>query len=72
MCTLTAGKPAPASLGLPANTIVVPIETWRDELFTRSVLQRDAKNPRADFKRLQEALHARRLIGIHGEIMWKA
>ena len=49
-CTLNTGKPAPANLGLPASIIVVPIETWRNELFTRSVLARDAKNPRADYQ----------------------
>lgn len=38
----------------------VAIERWRDELFKSGALNRDAANPRADFKRLRNAL-ARRL-----------
>lgn len=70
--SVTVGKPAPTNLQLPARTIVVPMTAWREELLSRQVIERDAKNPREDFKRVREQLQARRLIGIHDDLIWKA
>jgi hypothetical protein len=71
-CAATLGKPSPANLELPARTIVVPLTAWREELYVRGVLDRDAKSPREEFKRVRMSLHARNLIGVNGEFVWKA
>ncbi len=36
---LSSGQRAPASLGLPGSINVVAIDKWRDELYSRHVLQ---------------------------------
>jgi hypothetical protein len=59
-----AGQRAPADLQLPASTIVVPITAWRDEMYSRGVLDRDAKSPREDFRRVRNSLQSRNLIGV--------
>jgi hypothetical protein len=66
-----AAPPAPAGLQLPASTIVVPTADWRRELYTRGVLEADAKSPREEFKRVRNSLHVRGLIGVNGELVWK-
>jgi hypothetical protein len=66
------GKSAPPAFLLPANTITAPLTAWRDELYSRSVLERDATNPREDFRRLRDQLQARNLIGVRDEQVWKA
>jgi hypothetical protein len=71
-CAATKGQPAPTNLELPARTVVVQLTAWRDELYTRGVLDRDAKNPREEFKRIRTQLQARNLIGVNGELVWKA
>jgi hypothetical protein len=71
-CAASSGKPAPASLELPARTVVVQLNDWRDELYLRGVLDRDAKNPREEFKRVRMQLQARALIGVNGGLVWKA
>ena len=35
-------------------------------------LDRDAKSPREEFKRVRDSLHARGSIGVRGEVVWKA
>ncbi|MFZ2079113.1 MAG: hypothetical protein WAV38_21175 [Xanthobacteraceae bacterium] len=67
-----AGKSGPASLQLPARTVVVQLSAWREELYVRGVLDRDAKSPREEFKRVRQQLQARSLIGVNGELVWKA
>ena len=62
----------PANLELPAQTIVVQLSAWREELYHKGVLDRDAKSPREEFKRVRNSLHARGLIGVNGELVWKA
>jgi hypothetical protein len=70
-CASSGGLPAPANLELPSRTIVVELTAWRDELYVRGVLDRDAKSPREEFKRVRNSLHARGLIGIRDEMVWK-
>lgn len=67
-----AGQRAPADLQLPAGAIVVPITAWRDEMYSRGVLDRDAKSPREDFRRVRNSLQARSLIGVHSDLVWRA
>lgn len=71
-CAARVGKPAPLSLELPAGIIAVPSEAWREELYVRSVLDRDAASPREDYRRLRNSLQARRLIGVRDDLVWKA
>jgi hypothetical protein len=71
-CLISHGEQAPPTLGLPANTNTVTIVAWREELFTRGVIEREAKNPREDFRRVRNSLQARTLIGVYGDIVWKA
>jgi len=68
----SSGTPAPPSLELPSRTVVVQINAWREELYCKGVLDRDAKNPREEFKRVRQQLQARGLIGVNGELVWKA
>jgi hypothetical protein len=71
-CAASTGKPAPGSLQLPSRTIVVQLSAWREELYTRGVLDREAKSPREEFKRVRQQLQARGLIGVHDAVLWKA
>jgi hypothetical protein len=70
-CAASSGKPAPANLELPGRTVVVQLNAWRDELYRKGVLDRDAKSPREEFKRVRRQLQARGLIGVNGELVWK-
>jgi hypothetical protein len=68
--TLSGGKPAPADYQLPVGIQVVRGDDWREELFSRGILERAASNPRADFKRIRESLAARNLIGVRNDDVW--
>jgi len=71
-CAASSGKPAPANLELPGRTVAVEIIAWREELYRKGVLDRDAKSPREEFKRVRQQLQAHSLIGVNGELVWKA
>jgi hypothetical protein len=71
-CAASSGTPAPTNLELPARTVVVQINAWREELYRKGVLDRDAKSPREEFKRVRQQLQARGLIGVHDAVLWKA
>jgi AAA domain len=71
-CAVSSGTPAPANLELPARTIVVQLGVWREELYRKGVLDREAKSPREEFKRVRQRLQARGLIGVHDAVLWKA
>ena len=47
------------------------VNAWREELYRKGVLDRDAKSPREEFKRIRTQLQARSLIGVNGELVWK-
>ena len=64
------GKSLPASFGLPSDIRAVSTGRWRDELFTRGVLDPQAKNPRQDFIRLKGALQARHLAAEREDLVW--
>lgn len=70
-CAANVGETASASLQLPASTIVVPANAWRDEMYTRGVIDRDAKNPRETLRQIRNSLQTRNLIGVRGEYVWK-
>jgi hypothetical protein len=71
-CAISSGTPAPASLELPGRTVVVELTAWRKELYRKGVLDHDAKSPREEFKRVRQQLQAPNLIGVNGELVWKA
>jgi hypothetical protein len=66
------GKPAPGSMGLPADIRVVGADQWRDEMFRRGVLDKGSTNHRQDFKRLRDQLMARSIIAVRDGVVWKA
>jgi hypothetical protein len=69
---ITSGKEPPVSLGLPRSTRVVDAAAWRDEMFRRGALDKEASNPRADFIRVRDALVTRGLIGFRDDLCWRA
>jgi hypothetical protein len=64
------GQKPPPSLDLPAGLLVVPINAWRDELHRRDVLDKDAANPRSDFRKLKEQLKGKHLIAEIDLLVW--
>jgi hypothetical protein len=67
----SVGTAAPAGLLLPSSTIVVPMETWRKEIFARGIIDKDDTSPRETFRRLKNQLHARNIIASMNELVWK-
>jgi AAA domain len=63
-------KPAPPALGLPAGIQVIAVDEWRDEMFSRGVLDKKAANPRTDLQRIRHQLTRRRLIGERDDFVW--
>ncbi len=68
--TADHGKPAPDTQHYPAGAVVVDVNLWRENLFKAGVLDPNASNPRADFKRLKDQLAERGLIGEWNNLMW--
>jgi hypothetical protein len=67
---LASGQSPPIEWQLPAGIQMVRVNHWRDELIRKGVIDRTAANPRAEFKRLRQALAARRLIGDRDDFIW--
>jgi hypothetical protein len=70
--TLKHGVELPSSYRLPAGLKSVTADQWRDELYAKGVLDRTAKNPRARLFELRNRLQAKRLIGVHDDLVWLA
>lgn len=68
---LSHGEGAPLSL-LLFDVKATKVDRWKDELFARGVLDRFAKNPRTDFRRLKESMAAQSLIGERDGLVWRA
>ena len=66
------GEPTTAAFGLPEDVRAVPVSVWRDELERRGTVDPDGSNPRQEFRRLKEALHARNYIAIKDDLVWLA
>jgi KaiC/GvpD/RAD55 family RecA-like ATPase len=60
----------PASLMLPNGTKGCTLDQWRDELYARSILERDKGTSREKFSRLRERLTRKRMIGIRNDFVW--
>jgi hypothetical protein len=71
-CAVEQGKPPPAAFGLPAGLLAVSVAAWRDAMISRGIIDKDAKNPREDFRRVKNSLQVRREIGIRDELVWRA
>jgi hypothetical protein len=71
-CAADHGEPPPATFELPAGLRVVKVSDWRDQLYSRGVLDREAKSPREDFRRVKNSLQARKLIGERDGVVWRA
>jgi hypothetical protein len=67
--TLSHGEPAPMDI---RGVTAVSVDHWRDELFARGILDRTAKNPRTDFKRIKDQLANKFLIGERDGLVWRA
>ena len=68
--TADHGQPAPDAVHYPAGAQTVHVDLWRENLFKAGVLDPNASNPRADFKRLKDQLAERGLIGEWNNLMW--
>jgi hypothetical protein len=69
--TADRGEPPPPSFALPKSVrLVVLLDHWKEALFDRGVLDRDAKNPRADFQRVRDRLFAHKVIGVLKGYAW--
>jgi hypothetical protein len=64
------GAPVPDTFNLPADVIAVPLGIWREELGRCGAIERDAKNPREDFRRIKDVLQARNQIALRDELVW--
>jgi hypothetical protein len=71
-CAADHGEPPLATFELPAGLRVVKVNDWRDQLYSRGVLDREAKNPREDFRRIKNSLQVRKLIGERDGVVWRA
>jgi hypothetical protein len=71
-CAASHGKPPPDSFGLPAGLRAAQLDQWRDEMYRRGVLDREAKNPREAFRQVRNGLQTRRLIGVRDDVVWRA
>jgi hypothetical protein len=71
-CATSRGQAPPATFGLPAGLLTVTANDWREELYRRDVLDRDAKSPREDFRRVKNSLQVRKLIRARDEFVWRA
>ena len=69
---LANGQTPPQSFDLPAGLKAVTLDQWRDELFKSNVLDRNAPNPRTDFRRLHDQLKSRGAIGSLNNLIWAA
>jgi hypothetical protein len=71
-CTNVRGRAPPPDFGLPAGLRVVQVSEWREEMFRCGALDKEAKNPRSDFRRVKHSLQARHLIGERDDLVWAA
>jgi hypothetical protein len=69
---LSDGRLAPTSYGLCEGKQMATVEAWKAELFARGVLDRNAPNPRTDFKRIQDKLSVGGHVGIRDGHIWQA
>jgi hypothetical protein len=65
--------PIPPSFGLPTSvTKAARLDDWRQEMFRAGVLDKEAANPREDFRRIKARLQALGIIGLRDDLVWSA
>jgi len=64
------GTSAPDAKHYPTGATVIDMTTWRECLFNAGVLDKGAKNPRSDFKRLKDQLTERGHVGEWDGLVW--
>lgn len=69
---LEDGQPLPSNWGLPSGLVGTTNDSWREQLLSRRVVDPDSKNPWGRVGELRIALHARKLIGVRDELVWRA
>jgi len=71
--TIEHGIAAPPSLKLPKEIRrIVTLDHWREQLYVSDILDRDASNPREDFRRIKFSLKERHhVIGATDKYVWK-
>lgn len=67
---MAKGMPAPKMLALSADIRVVPPDAWKDELFRRGILDRDASGYREQFRRMKLDLMAREAVAERDGNLW--
>jgi hypothetical protein len=67
----TFGQPLPGSFKMSGDIRGVDVDKWKDELFTRGILNREAKNPRTDFQRLKLAMIGEHKIAERNKLVWR-
>jgi hypothetical protein len=72
-CLAEEGIPPPGAMGLPGSVNkVVGLEQWKEQLFSRGVLERgEGKNWASKWSRLKNKLFDRGHIGIMDERVWR-
>jgi AAA domain len=68
--TLSHGVQLATVDGLPGGLKSVTADQWKAELFTRNIIDKDGKNPRARFNELRIRLAAKKLIGCRDDLVW--
>ena len=64
--------PPPSEMAKHVEALVNIAADYIDaQLYRRGVLDRDAKNPREDLRRVKNSLQARRLIGERDGVVWR-
>lgn len=69
-CAADLGKAPPESFGLPKGLQAVTVDQWRDEIFSRGVIEQDHKNPRTAFQQVRDGLKARGVAGERDGLIW--
>jgi hypothetical protein len=64
------GEPLPPSWGLPAGICSVPVFTFRNELISRGIVDKEASNPRARMTEITNGLKARGLAAEKEGRIW--
>jgi hypothetical protein len=67
---LDHGQVLPASLKLPNGTRGCKLDQWRDEMYARSILDREKDTSREKFSRLRDRLVRKQMIGVRNGWVW--
>ena len=69
---LELGQRLPSGYGVPPNLRAIQVNTWRQELESRGVIDRNGSNPRQEFRRLNDALKKAGLVAERDDLIWIA